>query len=210
MSIPSLRYSMDITSLVNILPSSIIKEIPSVITTFQINTPLRLSHFLGQCAHESGNFQFTRENLNYSANGLLKTFPRHFTTLEDATKYARQPERIANKIYANRIGNGPESSGDGWKFRGRGFIQLTGRANYMAFDSMVQENLIDLPDLVATKYPLLSAAWFWNTRRLNSIADTGSDDAVIHTITRRVNGGLHGLSDRIIKFTKYYSVLETS
>lgn len=198
---------MNITALNSILPQNVFMQIQDVIDTFQINTSLRLSHFLAQCAHESGNFRFVRENLNYSTDGLLKTFPRHFKSRREAELYARQQERIANKIYASRMGNGPESSGDGWKYRGRGYIQLTGKVNYQSFDKFVSDDILTNPDLVATKYPLLSAAWFWNTRNLNSIADTGAAESVVTSITRRVNGGTHGLNDRIIKFTKYNSLL---
>jgi putative chitinase len=200
---------MNISNLNNTMSTHVLQQLPSVIESFQINTPLRVSHFLAQCAHESGNFRFIRENLNYSVDGLLKTFPRHFKNVEEAQTYARRPEYIASKIYANRIGNGPESSGDGWLYRGRGYIQLTGRANYRAFDNFVSDDIMANPDLVATKYPLLSAAWFWHTRNLNVIADAGSSQDVIIRITRVVNGGLNGLVDRVAKFKKYYSTFET-
>lgn len=198
---------MNITPLTSMVPAALLAQIPSVIEKFQINTPLRLSHFLAQCAHESANFKTVRENLNYSVDGLLNIFPRYFKSRDEAAEYARQPERIANKVYASRIGNGPENSGDGWRFRGRGYIQLTGRANYKAFDRVVPENILTEPDLVATKYPLLSAAWFWNSRNLNSIADIGSSTTVVTRVTQKVNGGRNGLADRINKFNKYYSLL---
>lgn len=183
--------------------------LPAVINQFSINTPLRMCHFLAQCAHESGNFRFTVENLNYSAKGLVTTFPRYFKTMEQATEFARQPEKIANKIYANRIGNGSESSGDGWRFRGRGFIQLTGRANYAEFNRYVPENLLEAPDTVSSKYPLLSAAWFWHTRKLNTIADLGATPDIVTRVTRVVNGGTHGLKDRINHFNKYFTPYHT-
>jgi len=200
---------MNISNLNNTMSTHVLQQLPSVIESFQINTPLRVSHFLAQCAHESGNFRFIRENLNYSVDGLLKTFPRHFKNVEEAQTYARRPEYIASKIYANRIGNGPESSGDGWLYRGRGYIQLTGRANYRAFDNFVSDDIMANPHLVATKYTLFSASWFWHTRNLNVIADAGSSQDVIIRITRVVNGGLNGLVDRVAKFKKYYSTFET-
>ena len=193
---------MEINKLTGIIPDRVLLELPELITTFSINTPRRLAHFLAQCAHESGNFKLTTENLNYGMNGLRTVFKRHFPTEVLAMQYARKPERIANLVYANRMGNGPESSGDGWKYRGRGYIQLTGKVNYQAFDGYVPENILDQPDLVATKYPLLSAGWFWHTRKLNTLADTGGE-SVVPTITRRVNGGTNGLEDRILKFKKY-------
>jgi len=196
-----------IAELRNIIPTAVLEFLPEVMERYAINTPLRVAHFLAQCAHESGNFRTTRENLNYSVDGLLQIFPRHFKTREEAAQYARQPERIANRVYASRIGNGPESSGDGWRFRGRGYIQLTGRSNYAAFDRILANNIIDSPDLVATRYPLLSAAWFWDTRKLNNIADLGSSADVITRVTRTVNGGTHGLADRTKYFTRYIDTL---
>ncbi len=124
-----------------------------------------------------------------------------------AEEYARKPEKIANLVYANRMGNGPESSGDGYKYRGRGYIQLTGKVNYQAFDKVVEEDIVNQPELVATKYPLLSAAWYWNSRSLNTVADGGTTELEIARVTKRVNGGANGLTDRIAKFKKYYSVL---
>lgn len=193
---------MNLTPLQGLIPAGVIAQIPEVITRFQINTPVRLAHFLAQCGHESGGFAHVRENLNYSADALLRVFPRYFTrTL--SLEYQREPERIANRAYASRMGNGNEASGDGWRFRGRGYIQLTGRNNYAAFDAFVPESILTDPDLVATKYPLLSAAWFWNTNKLNAIADTGTVEAV----TRRVNGGTHGLDDRQQRFNRLIAAL---
>ncbi len=121
--------------------------------------------------------------------------------------YARKPEKIANLVYGNRMGNGPEATGEGFKYRGRGYIQLTGKVNYQSFDKVVDEDVTANPDLVATKYPLLSAAWFWNSRTLNALADKGATDADVTAITKKVNGGTHGLEDRIAKFKKFYGVL---
>jgi putative chitinase len=189
------------------VPVIVIPQLPDVMEKFNINTPLRMAHFLGQCAHESWGFTAVRENLNYSAAALHKTFKKYFPTLQSAEVYARQPEKIANFVYANRIGNGPVESGDGWRFRGRGYIQLTGRANYREFDRFVADDITANPDLVASKYPLLSAAWFWDTRKLNVLADKGITDVEITAVTKKVNGGVNGLADRIKYTNKYYNLL---
>lgn len=198
---------MNLDKLKGHIPDRVIQQIPDVMEKFQINTPLRLAHFLAQCGHESGGFRLTAENLNYSAKGLQNIFKKYFPTLEKAKLYERKPEKIANLVYGNRMGNGPESSGDGAKYRGRGYIQLTGKDNYRAFDAAVPENLLETPDLVATKYPLLSAAWFFHRNRLHLIADEGATDAVVTKITRRVNGGTIGLADRIKHFKEYHDLL---
>jgi putative chitinase len=198
---------MDINKLEGVIPDNVFSQIFGVMETFQINTPLRMSHFLAQCAHESGNFKTVSENLNYVAKGVLRTFKKYFPTEAKALQYERNPEKIANLVYANRMGNGTESSGDGFKYRGRGYIQLTGKINYKAFDKLVVEDIIVNPSLVATKYPLLSAAWFWNSRALNSLADKGATDVAVILITKKVNGGVHGLNDRLDKFKKFYSIL---
>jgi putative chitinase len=147
------------------------------------------------------------ENLNYGASGLTTTFRRYFPDTKKAEAYARQPQKIASLVYANRMGNGNEASGDGWKYRGRGYIQLTGKINYTTFDKVVPENIIENPDLVATKYPLLSAAWFWNSRSLNALADKGSTELEVAAITRKVNGGQIGLADRIKHFNQIFKLL---
>jgi len=200
---------MDIQKLKGSIPDSILNEIPSIMEKFSINTPLRLAHFLGQTSHESGNFKVFSENLNYSAEGLTKVFKKYFPSIDVATPYARNPQKIANKVYSNRIGNGDETSGDGYNFRGRGSIQLTGKSNYMEFDKIVNENIIANPDLVATKYPLLSAAWFWNRNNLNTKADLGATDDVVTKVTKVINGGTIGLDGRIAKFNLFYSKLKT-
>jgi putative chitinase len=189
------------------IPDPVYDQISDVVDKFKINTPLRLAHFLSQCGHESGDWKFKIENLNYSANALQSVFRKYFPDEATAAQYARKPEMIANKVYASRMNNGNEASGDGWKFRGRGYIQLTGKQNYIKFNESVKENLLENPDLVADKYPLLSAAWFWSSNNLNKIADEGFSDEVVTKITKRVNGGNHGLEDRISKFKKYYSLL---
>ncbi len=198
---------MNLDKLKGQIPDSVLAQIPQVMEKFQINTPLRLCHFLAQCAHESGNFKAVSENLNYGPVALLKIFGKYFNE-KNVEAYARNPEKIANIVYGNRMGNGPESSGDGFKYRGRGYIQLTGKVNYQSFDKVVEEDITATPELVATKYPLLSAAWFWNSRTLNSLADKGATDADVTAITKKVNGGTHGLDDRIAKFKKFYSIFK--
>lgn len=188
------------------VPDAVFKQIPDCATNFQINTPLRLAHFLAQCDHESGGFKTTQENLNYSAEGLKKTFPKYFPD-NLAESYAKQPEKIASRIYADRMGNGNEASKEGYKYRGRGYIQLTGKDNYSAFAKTVADDILNNPDLVVEKYALLSAAWFWNSRSLNSLADKGSSDSVVTEITKKVNGGTLGLDERIKNFKKYYALL---
>jgi putative chitinase len=198
---------MNLAKLKGHVPDSVIAQIPFIQSNYKVNTLLRLSHFLAQCGHESANFRAVKENLNYSAEGLNKTFKKYFPTLDSAKDYARQPERIASKVYANRMGNGNEASKDGFKYLGRGFIQLTGKDNYLEFDKSVPEDIMANPELVATKYPLASAAWFWDKNGLNAIADKGATDAVVKLITKRVNGGTIGLKDRIQHFNEFYSLL---
>ena len=198
---------MKLEALSTKIPANVMEEIPLIIEKFGIDGPLRLSHFLSQCAHESGNFKFVKENLNYSADGLRKIFPKYFPTIELANKYARQPEKIANKVYGNRMGNGDEASGDGFKFRGRGYIQLTGKDNYAAFDKFVDDDILANPDLVATKYPLTSAAFFFHKNKLWEVCDRGHSDDVVTAVTKRVNGGTHGLADRQDKFDLFHSTL---
>ena len=189
------------------IPDSVIAQIPDTAAKFQINTPLRLAHFLAQCGHESGGFRLTKENLNYSAKGLAGTFKKYFPTEAAAKPYERQPVKIANKVYGNRMGNGPESSGEGAKFCGRGYIQLTGKENYTAFGKSINEDILSNPDRVASDYALLSAAWFFSKNGLHKMADGGATDAVVTSITKRVNGGTIGLADRIKHFKEYYSLL---
>ena len=198
---------MDTSKLVGHVPQKVLDELPSVISKFNITTPLRLAHFLSQCAHESGDFKAVNENLNYSFKGLMTTFSKYFPTEAIAKQYERQPEKIANRVYANRMSNGDEASGDGWKYRGRGYIQTTGKSNYLLFDAVAPENIVENPDLVATKYPLASAGFFFNKNNLWSICDKGSTDDVITFVTKKVNGGVIGLDDRIAKFKLYKSLL---
>lgn len=198
---------MNLDKLKGHIPDSVIKQIPEIQTKFEINTPLRLAHFLAQCGHESGGFRVVNENLNYSAKGLNGIFKKYFPTLALAEQYQRKPEKIANKVYASRMGNGDEASGEGFKFRGRGYIQLTGKSNYTAFAKSIGEDVVANPDLVATKYPLASAAWFFNKNGLHKMADEGATDAVVTKITKRVNGGTIGLADRIKHFKEYHHLL---
>jgi len=158
----------------------------------------RAAHFFGQCAHETGNFKVFEENLNYSSGGLLKIFPKYFNQ-QTAVAYERQPQRIANKVYANRMGNGDEASGDGWKYRGRGAIQLTGKANYAKFGHA------DSPDKVANELAFESALFFFEQNGLWTICDKGVTDATITALTKRVNGGTNGLDDRLAKTKLFYS-----
>jgi putative chitinase len=189
------------------VPDAVIAQIPDTAVKFNITTQLRLAHFLSQCGHESGGFKLVNENLNYSADGLVKIFGKYFTSAT-APAYARNPEKIANKVYSARMGNGVEASGDGWKHRGRGYIQLTGKDNYSKFDKTVDDDILANPDLVATKYPLSSAAFFFNSNGLWAICDKGADVATVTAVTKRVNGGTIGLDDRIKHFNEYYALLK--
>jgi putative chitinase len=200
---------MEINKLNGVLPIFVMTELPTVIDKFSINTPLRLSHFLAQDAHESGFFRAKQENLNYSANSLMTVFKKYFPTMEEALKYERKPNAIANKVYANRMGNGDEASGDGWKHRGFGYIQLTGKNNQQAFFKAIGLPIDTPPQTIADKYPLLSAGWFWNTNKINMTADKGSDNSVIAMVTKVVNGGTHGLEQRTAYFNKFYNLLKT-
>lgn len=164
----------------------------------------RAAHFFAQCAHESGNWKATSENLNYGAKGLRGIFGKYFPTDALAKAYERQPAKIANKVYGNRMGNGPESSGDGWKFRGRGFLQLTGHDNYKALSQYINRpDVMENPDLVAGELAIESALWFFDRNKLWGICDQGVNDAAILALTKRINGGTHGLEDRKLKTKKY-------
>ena len=187
------------------IPDAVIAQIPDTAAKFGIDTPLKLAHFLAQCGHESGGFKVTQENLNYSAKGLMGIFQKYFPTDVKAKDYERKPEKIANLVYGGRMGNGPESSGEGYKFRGRGYIQLTGKDNYTAFGKAIGEDIVNNPDLVATKYPLLSAAWFFSKNCLKKCVD--ASDATVTSVTKCVNGGTIGLPDRLKHFKEYYHLL---
>ena len=171
-------------------------------------SPRRAAHFFAQTAHESGNFKAFSENLNYGTAGLRGVFGKYFPTDAIAAAYARQPQKIANRVYANRMGNGNEASGDGWKYRGRGALQLTGKSNYQAFaDYIGRPDVMTNPDLVATELAFESALWFFDKNKLWSICDQGVNDAAILALTKRINGGTHGLDDRKAKTKKFFSWL---
>jgi len=196
---------IDYSKLTKHLPEHVYVQILDVVIKYKINTPLRLAHFLAQCHHESAWFNVVEENLNYSAEGLLRTFKKYFTQ-EQANEYAHNRVRIASRVYANRMGNGDEASQDGWLYRGRGYIQLTGKDNYAAFNDQVPEDILKNPDIVATQYPMLSAAWFWDHNKINEVIDN-DNDASICDVTKKVNGGLNGLKDRLDLFNHYYEIL---
>jgi putative chitinase len=168
-------------------------------------SPARAAHFFAQTAHESGGFKTFSENLNYGAKGLRGIFGKYFPTDALARAYERKPEKIANRVYANRMGNGPEASGDGWKYRGRGALQLTGKDNYRAFGKYIgrEEEVLDNPDLVAGELCFESALWFFDRNKLWSICDQGTGEGAILALTKRINGGTHGLDDRKLKTKKY-------
>ena len=169
---------------------------------YNINTTQRQASFIGQCQHESNNFRTLEENLHYSADGLMRTWPSRFPSADVAQQYANNPEKIANKVYAGRMGNTEE--GDGWKYHGRGVIQLTGRENYERCGTAISADLINQPQLlVEPHYAALSAGWFWNKKGLNALADAQDYD----TMTKRINGGLNGQDDRKAKIAKAISVL---
>jgi len=171
-------------------------------------SPIRAAHFFAQTSHETGGFKLFSENLNYSTDGLKKIFGKYFPG-DLATSYARNPEKIANRVYGARMGNGAEATGDGWKFRGRGALQLTGKDNYTAFSKYLgTDEVLTNPDLVATKYSFESAMFFFERNKLWTICDQGINDAAILALTKRINGGTHGLEDRKQKTYKYYEYVK--
>jgi putative chitinase len=170
------------------------EALDQLLDDYGINTPQRVAHFIAQCAHESGNFRFIRENLNYSAKGLMGTFKKYFPTEALATQYQRQPERIANRVYASRMGNGDEASGDGWRYCGRGLIQLTGKDNYTFFAGSLGIPVEEAAEYLATfEGAAQSACFFWEQNNLNRFADAND----VKGLTRAINGGQIGLEDRI-------------
>jgi putative chitinase len=183
-----------------------IDSIVAEVNASNLNTVNRMAGFLAQCGHESGQFRVVRENLNYSADGLRKVFPKYFPTPELAAQYARKPMQIASRVYANRMGNGTEASMDGWKYRGRGFIQLTGKNNYDQCGKDLGVDLINKPELVETaEYAVKSAVWFWQRNNLNRFAD--NDD--IKGMTKAINGGYHGIDERTEFYNRAKTVLST-
>jgi putative chitinase len=181
-----------------------VEPLEEVFHRYEINTPERQAAFIGQCAHESMNFTRLEENMNYSAEGLMKTWPSRFPTLESAKPYHRNPEKIANKVYAGRMGNGPEETGEGWLYHGRGLIQLTGKDNYTLAGDALNMDFIHSPDYVLVpKYAALTAGWFWNKRNLNKEADAKDFTGM----TKKINGGTIGLDDRIAHIKHAQEVL---
>jgi putative chitinase len=175
-----------------------------ILPEYGINTPERVAAFIAQCAHESGGFKFLKENLNYKAESLLKVFPKYFKTLDEARAYEKRPEKIANKIYGNRMGNGDESSGDGFRYCGRGLIQLTGKENYSWFAASLEIPVEEASEYLETfEGAVQSACWFWEENKLNQWADKKD----ILTLTKRINGGTIGLDDRIKHFNHALHVL---
>lgn len=189
------------------IPDQVLIQIPETAIKFNIATKLRLAHFLSQCGHESGGFTILTENLNYSADRLKVIFSKYFPG-QLSNLYARNPEKIGSRVYANRLGNGDEASGDGYKYRGRGYIQLTGKENYGRFADFIGEDTVSDPDLVATKYALSSAAFYFNMRNIWPICDRGESEEVITSVTLRINGGNIGLPDRIKHFNEYFYLLK--
>lgn len=183
--------------------AAMLPSLTSAMDWAEINTAPRIGGFLSQCAHESAGFKVFSENLNYSAQGLLKTFGKYFNPTT-AQAYSRQPQRIANRVYANRLGNGDEASGDGWRYRGRGAIQCTGKDKYVTLTDLFAVDFVNNPDLLATlQYAFLSAAWYWKDRRINALADAKD----IRKMTVAVNGGLNGYDDRLAYYTRARRVL---
>lgn len=184
----------------------LLKGLQDVVVKYSINTPLRMAHFLAQLMHESNNFTAVKENLNYSAKALMATWPKRFTA-ELAKASERNPEKIGNIAYASRMGNGDIKSGDGYKFRGRGFIQITGKDNYTAVGKALGLDLIKNPELLETlTNALVSGAWYWNSRKLNAVADLSPEK--VDKVTTIVNGGTNGLKDRQDHFDKIYKILK--
>ena len=198
--------ALNLAGLTGKVPDQVVAQIPETAREFGVTTNLRLAHFLAQCALESNNFTATVENLNYRAARLMEVFPRYFRGVDPAA-YANNPAKIGSRVYANRMGNGDEASGDGFKFRGRGYIQLTGKNNYTSFSAFVGEDCVANPDLVATKYPLASAAFYFNSNNIWAICDRGADDGTVTQVTRAVNGGTNGLAERIQNFKKFMQAL---
>lgn len=194
---------MDYSFIGEITSSRVLKEVAMVVDSYGLDNKVRLAHFLAQCHHESMGFKKVEENMNYRANRLLQVFPKYFDEVT-AKSYERKPKKIASRVYANRMGNGDESSMDGWDYRGRGYIHLTGRSNYELFGGSIGVDLIESPQLVATDYAMESAAWFWVTNKIDELSDSGT----VEQVTRGVNGGVNGLKEREDLFRKYLSLIK--
>ena len=197
---------MDITKLKGHLPDSIYDQLPLIIEKFHVNTNLRMAHFLAQCAHESIDFTDFEENLNYSYKRLIEIFGKYFPGIKGKS-YAGKPAKIANRVYANRYGNGPEASGDGWKYRGRGCLQLTFKENYSSLSKDFGVDFVKTPELVATEYSLVSAAWFFNKNKIWPLCDAGSTSDEVRDVTKVVNGGTNNLEARVKEFNKFWNIL---
>lgn len=203
----NITLSINIDRLEDVIPQNMFLELKENMNKFNVTTNLRLSHFLAQSAHESGNFKILVENLNYSAGGLKRVFGGYFPG-DLANQYEHHPERIGSRVYANRMGNDDESTKDGYKFRGRSVIQLTGKQNYSDFSKFIGEDCISNPDLVSSKYALTAGLFFFNKNKLWDICDRGYDEVTIKAVTKRVNGGFTGLESRIQLFNKFWNILK--
>lgn len=204
-----------------IVRQDLVVPLENTFKLFEIDSNLRAAHFLSQIMHESGDFKRVEENLNYrDVNRLVAIFKRDFDSnkdrqiteeeLEFAKQYVGKPEKIANFVYANQNGNGDEHSGDGWKYRGRGYIQLTGKYNYEKFAKFAKLDVLNNPDLLLLpENALLSAGWFWDSNKLNIVADKGATDSIVEEVTKRINAGKVGLDDRIKRFYKVYNLLNS-
>ena len=198
---------LNLAGLTGHLPPGVIAQIPEAASKFGITSNLRLAHFLAQCALESTKFTATVENLNYSAQGLMKTFKKYFQGV-NPNDYAHNREKIGNRVYANRMGNGNEASGDGFKFRGRGYIQLTGKNNYTSFSQFIGEDCVANPDLVASTYPLASAGFFFKSNNIWAVCDRGADNATVFAVSKRVNGDPpHAVPERTAFFKEFFNAL---
>jgi putative chitinase len=198
---------LKLSGLTGHVPAGVIAQIPETALKFGITSNLRLAHFLAQCALESTGFTATVENLNYRAARLMQVFPKYFRGVDPAA-YANNPAKIANRVYANRMGNGDEASGDGFKFRGRGYIQLTGKTNYTSFSQFIGEDCVADPDLVATKYPLASAAFYFSSNHIWGICDRGANDATVTQVSVAVNGSPpHAVPERLQNFKTFMRAL---
>ena len=185
---------------------SICGNLIEALKRYKITNPIWLAHFFSQTAHESDNFKCVFENLNYSADALLRVFPKYFKNKSIANEYAYRPLMIGSRVYADRMGNGSERSQEGFKFRGRGYLQLSGKNNYKIFSDFISQDCVDNPDLVAYEYPIDNAIWFFNYNNLWTICDRGSSDSVVLELTQKINGGTNGLQDRLIKFKMFESL----
>ena len=194
------------SKLIKVVPATVVAQIEANASVFVGKTELQMAHFLAQCSEESMGFTKVSENLNYSEMSLAKIFDRHFTDAEIA-HYAHQPEKIANRVYANRMGNGDEASGDGWLYRGRGNIQMTGKSMYALFSKFIGEDCVANPDLVATKYPLISAVFYFTYRKIWVVCNKGSSPVVVKEVTKKINPALLGLDKRVKLFNKFHTCL---